>query len=120
MFEGHHATAKTSNLNDELAQVSFVFSDKTGTLTQNEMVFHEASINGNIFDDSDHQGSIGQLVKVPQFYHPEIVHIKNATDKITQKYAKKYLLTLALAHSCQIELLDKKIVYKSASPDEVF
>lgn len=33
------ATARTADLVEEMGQVNFVFSDKTGTLTENEMVF---------------------------------------------------------------------------------
>lgn len=37
---------QSSNLNEELGQIDFVFSDKTGTLTQNIMEFKKFSING--------------------------------------------------------------------------
>ncbi|KAJ7992869.1 hypothetical protein DPEC_G00266530 [Dallia pectoralis] len=40
------AQVNTSDLNEELGQVEYVFTDKTGTLTENVMLFRECSING--------------------------------------------------------------------------
>lgn len=44
------AMARTSNLNEELGMVKYIFSDKTGTLTRNEMVFKKCSIAKHIYD----------------------------------------------------------------------
>ncbi|KAG3025734.1 Phospholipid-transporting ATPase 3 [Phytophthora cactorum] len=46
MYDGVHAVARTSELNEELGQVEYVFSDKTGTLTCNVMEFRKCSIGG--------------------------------------------------------------------------
>ncbi|XP_051125692.1 probable phospholipid-transporting ATPase 5 [Andrographis paniculata] len=43
---GKAVEARTSNLNEELGQVDMILSDKTGTLTCNQMEFRKCSIEG--------------------------------------------------------------------------
>ncbi|CAE7337985.1 ATP8B4, partial [Symbiodinium natans] len=43
------ATTRSSNLCQELGQVGYIFSDKTGTLTQNDMALRRVSISGQRF-----------------------------------------------------------------------
>jgi hypothetical protein len=40
------ALARTSNLNEDLGQIEYVFSDKTGTLTRNIMELKQCYIGG--------------------------------------------------------------------------
>ena len=88
-----------------------MFSDKTGTLTENVMVFKECSIGGVTFRDQ-----MDNLI---------------CTDTVSMKYnersVRKFLEALALCHTVQatkkITAATKSknpldLVYNAASPDE--
>ena len=64
------AKVNSSDLNEDLGQIEYLFTDKTGTLTENDMVFKRFSIDGRIFEERS--GKIVEInEKSPQ--HVEVV-----------------------------------------------
>ncbi|KAJ0824495.1 putative P-type phospholipid transporter [Helianthus annuus] len=55
---GKKVEARTSNLNEELGQVEMILSDKTGTLTCNQMEFRKCSIEGISYG-----GDVNEIVR---------------------------------------------------------
>ncbi|KAF9272242.1 hypothetical protein BGZ68_002583, partial [Mortierella alpina] len=55
------ALARTSSLVEELGQIEYIFSDKTGTLTCNEMEFRQCSIAGLAYADVVEEGKQARL-----------------------------------------------------------
>lgn len=56
---GVYANCRNSDLIEEMGQVEFVFSDKTGTLTQNKMEFKKISVGGVVYGGNGACGEEG-------------------------------------------------------------
>ena len=52
---GQATLARSWNLSDDLGQIEYIFSDKTGTLTQNAMVFRQCTIGGRVYHGDEQE-----------------------------------------------------------------
>ena len=66
---GTASLARNTNLNEDLGKVEYVFSDKTGTLTANEMQLREVAIAGVAYGDASFRSAplAGALLRAAAF-----------------------------------------------------
>ena len=104
------AGVQSSNLNEELGQINYIFSDKTGTLTRNVMEFKKMSIKGKKYGKSGHVQADKKL--------PHVDFIDDSFDPESfENY--EFLMHLAICHTILTETKDGVIEYKASSPDEL-
>ncbi|GKZ52107.1 hypothetical protein AbraIFM66951_011825, partial [Aspergillus brasiliensis] len=56
---GMSCVPKSWNISDDVGQIEYIFSDKTGTLTQNVMDFKKCTINGVSYGEAFTEAQIG-------------------------------------------------------------
>ena len=116
------AICRTSSLVEELGQIEYIFSDKTGTLTCNMMEFKQCSIAGIQYADDvpeDRRATMQDGVEVGIFDFAKLEENLKGND--TNDAIHHFLALLSTCHTVIPEKRDEKpgeIKYQAASPDE--
>ena len=141
--------ARNSNVNDDLARISYIFSDKTGTLTSNEMQLRLISVGLNqlgreSFKFEDMQpddppthvasefdqklpdcfsqiSSIDQLALIDYLKLGDpTIESKNSKGEALPMQVLRFFTCMTLCHSVLPEMENNKVIgYQGPSPDEV-
>ncbi|ESK93693.1 calcium transporting atpase [Moniliophthora roreri MCA 2997] len=127
------ALCRTSSLVEELGQIEYVFSDKTGTLTRNEMEFRMCSIAGVAYADVVDENRKGEgggerwrtfkemsalLEGTGNNPFADAASTSSSTQNKEREVVKEFLTLLAVCHTVIPEVKDGKTVYQASSPDE--
>ncbi|KAI4211834.1 MAG: hypothetical protein LQ351_005477 [Letrouitia transgressa] len=114
------AICRTSSLVEELGQIEYIFSDKTGTLTCNVMEFRQCSIGGVQYGDDVPEdrraieGIAGGMYDFKKLRQELGTYDENSA-------VHQFMVLLAICHTVIPERNDEKpgdIKYQAASPDE--
>ncbi|KAL4496984.1 hypothetical protein ABPG72_002140 [Tetrahymena utriculariae] len=118
--------ARNSNIPEELGRIQYVLADKTGTLTQNDMIFKKIIISEKQYTEEDFNEIRSILSKHCQKHKGPLSDIDGDTIAENKRHLRRkndYLLrdaitALAVCHNVTPVIEDGETVLQASSPDE--
>jgi phospholipid-translocating P-type ATPase (flippase) len=134
------ASVRTMNLNEELGQISHIFSDKTGTLTCNVMDFRKMSVNGVAYGrgiteigraswklqgkevpadviEGEEQAKKRSVPHV-SFYCPVYERDMSQHGSEQRRLLQEFFKILAICHDVIPERIDGQVKLSASNPDD--
>lgn len=131
-IEMHHeerdtpAGCNTNIILDDLGQIGYIFSDKTGTLTDNIMKFRRISVAGTSWWHEDRGLTAGKAPASPEAHGRTtddlVAQIRHDPRSALSQAAYEYILALAICHTCLPETdpqTGEITDFQASSPDEL-
>jgi len=134
------AQVRTMTLNEELGQISHIFSDKTGTLTCNIMDFRKFSVNGTVYGmgiteigkaswklqgkeippevlEGERRSKLNSKPHVT-FFDEKYDRLMAAPSNPERAKVKKFFRTLSICHDVIAEKVDGQVKLSASNPDD--
>ena len=119
--------AKTVSINEELGKVNFIFSDKTGTLTQNKLSFKYCIIGSKLYknfgNENQFQRRASQITNMSR-YHQKVNKFQSIAKKVEENYFVDYIKKCReriIEHedNGKVEMLNKFLYDKNAMEQDI-